>query len=104
MIAVLGVLGAVSGCASSSRLDSDASDASSLNIGSFTPTEHDAAVTLNCAFNANERLSDCRVVSERPEHMGYGALALAQVNKHEARPRRPQHPEQRIQFTLRFPG
>ncbi len=91
LIAALGFALAVSGCTSSGR--------------SFTPTERDGAATLNCAVGDDLRLADCRVVSERPEGKGYGAIALAQASKPEARlgsPRGNFRAGSRIEFTVRF--
>lgn len=70
----------------------------------FTPDEDDGAVTLSCAPLPDGRLSDCRVVSERPEGMELGAHALEAANEARlsARSLDAVSPGGRIEFTIRF--
>ncbi|MFE9083391.1 hypothetical protein ACQKKG_01055 [Brevundimonas sp. NPDC003935] len=102
LIAALGCALAVSGCASSGQLVGTAADGTPVYGRSFTPTERDGAVTLNCAVGDDRRLADCRIVSERPEGKGFGAIALASASKPEARLRGNSRAGSRVEFTLRF--
>ncbi|MFK4056543.1 hypothetical protein [Brevundimonas sp. NPDC046655] len=104
-IATLGFALAVSGCASSEKHVGTTADGTPIHGRSFTPTDRDGAATLNCAVGEDLRLADCRIVSERPEGKGYGAIALAQASKPEARLSRPRgslRAGARIEFTVRF--
>jgi len=67
LIVALGCGLAVCGCASSEKLVGTAADGTPFYGRSFTPTERDGAVTLNCAVGDDLRLADCRIASERSE-------------------------------------
>lgn len=104
LIAMLVVLLAASGCASPGNLVGTTEDGTPIYSKSFTPTEGDGAVTINCAVGEDYRLTDCRVISEQPEGKGYGAIALAQVTRPEARLDNTFRPGARVQFTMRLRG
>lgn len=59
-------------------------------------------VTLNCAVGDDQRLTDCRVVKEHPEGMGYGAMALATADKPEVRLSGAAATGARVQYTMRI--
>lgn len=77
LIAMLGALLAISGCAPRGEPLATALDGTLIYSRSFTPTDRDGAATINCAIGEDRKLTDCRVVSETPEGMGYGSQALA---------------------------
>jgi hypothetical protein len=85
VIVALGLALAVSGCATEGSLIGTAPDGSPIYGRSFTPTSGDGAVTLNCLVGTFGGLENCRVVREQPEGRGYGAMALAMVDKPDVR-------------------
>ncbi|MFW2341658.1 hypothetical protein [Brevundimonas sp.] len=102
-IVALGLALAVSGCASEGTLIGTAPDGTPIYGRSFTPTPRDGAVTLSCVIGELGGLENCRVVREHPEGRGYGAMAMAMVDKSDA----PMtvagvEPGSRIEFTLRI--
>lgn len=102
LVAALGFALAVSGCATDGTPLGTAPDGSPIYGKSFTPTARDGAVTLNCAVDENQRLVDCRIVREQPEGKGYGAMALAMVDKPEARLGGNAPAGSRVEFTMRI--
>lgn len=102
LLAMLGFSLAVSGCASNGKFVGTTADGAPVYGRSFTPTERDGAVTLNCAVGDDRRLADCHVVSESPEGKGYGAIALASASKPEARLSGTASAGSRIEFTMRI--
>jgi len=100
--AALGVALALGGCATDKTPLATAPDGSPIHGGSFTPTARDAAVTVSCAVGNDQRLADCRIVSEQPEGSGFGAAALAAVTGQKVSTRNGRPHEGRIQTTMRF--
>ena len=84
-IGALGLALAVSACAPEGALVGTAPDGSPIYSRSFTPTSGDGAVTLSCVVGEFGGLENCRVVREQPEGRGYGAMALAMVDKPDVR-------------------
>lgn len=79
LIALLGTLLAISGCAPRGEPLATGPGGTLIYSRRFAPTDRDGAATVNCAIGEDRKLSDCRVVSEHPEGMGYGSQALAAV-------------------------
>ena len=79
LIAMLGALLAISGCAARGEPLATAPDGTLIYSRRFVPTDRDGAATINCAIGEDRKLTDCRIVSESPEGMGYGSQALAAV-------------------------
>jgi hypothetical protein len=77
-------------------------DGSPIYGKSFTLTARDGAVTVNCAVGENQRLVDCRIVREQPEGKGYGAMAMAMVDKPEAHLSGNAPAGSRVEFTIRI--
>lgn len=100
LIAALGFALTASGCATDGAPVGAAPDGTPVYGRSFTPTEGDAAVTLNCAIVDGRRLVDCRIVREQPKGKGYGARALAMVDKPDAHLNGYSAAGSRIEFTI----
>ena len=79
LIAMMGAVLAAGGCAPRGEPLATAPDGTLIYSRRFSPTDRDGAATVNCAIGEDRKLSDCRVVSEHPEGMGYGSQALAAV-------------------------
>lgn len=65
-------------------------------------TPRDAAVTVSCAVGEDQRLTDCRIISEQPEGSGFGAAALTAATGQKVSTRNGRPVEGRIQATMRF--
>lgn len=104
MVAVLGLALGLSACASEGNLVGTAADGSPVYGRSFTPNERDGSVKVNCAVVEDGLLTDCRIVSEQPEGMGFGQMVLDNIAKTQARVRPKQDGQigQRVEFTTRI--
>jgi hypothetical protein len=99
---LLGFALALGGCATDPPLVATMPDGSPIYGRSFTPTPRDAAVTVSCAVGDDQRLTDCRIISEQPEGSGFGAAALTAATGQKVSTRNGRPVEGRIQATMRF--
>ncbi len=67
---------------------------------------HRGRVIVNCGIEPNGTLSDCRIIEEAPEDVGFGASALASTVGARLSPRSVSEmpPGARVNFTLRYVG
>lgn len=62
----------------------------------------EAVVRVQCVLQAGGRLSDCRVLSERPRGMGFGESALRAAERSRISPAADAQPGARIEWIVRF--
>ena len=62
----------------------------------------DGDVVLDCAVTVDGRLTDCRVLSERPPRRGFGEAALLQATRARLSPQTMDQARARARVTFTF--